>query len=259
MRNRNIILLGVAVVVVAAIGGLLIFNFLLTNTEPASGPITAIPIAVNTAVVETEPPAPTRESAPATAGATATPASTTQGSGPVVFQISQDQTEARFSIFEELAGKPNTVIGVTNQVAGEVAVNLNDLSQTQIGVIQVGARTFITDNDRRNGAIRRFILNSDQYEFITFTPKQITGLSGTAATGQPFTFQIAGDLMIRNITQPIVFDVIATGESATRITGTATTVVKRSDYQLTIPNVPNVANVGEEVSLEIDFVAEAAP
>jgi len=48
------------------------------------------------------------------------------------------------------------------------------------------------------------------------------------------------------------------GESTTRLTGTATTVVNRGDYNLTIPSVPNVANVGEDVTLEIDFVAEAA-
>jgi polyisoprenoid-binding protein YceI len=83
-------------------------------------------------------------------------------------------------------------------------------------------------------------------------------LSGAAQPGQPFTFQIAGDLTIRNITQPVVFDVTAQGESLTRITGTATTTIKRGDYNLTIPSVPNVANVGEEVTLEIDFVAEAA-
>jgi len=142
-------------------------------------------------------------------------------------------------------------------VAGQLAVGAKDLSQTQVGVIQVNARTLVTDNDRRNGAIRNFILNTDQYEFITFTPTSITGLSGATQSGQSFTFQMSGDLTIRNVTQSVTFNVTAQGVSASQITGTATATVNRSDFSLTIPSVPNVANVGEEVTLQIDFVADA--
>ena len=142
-------------------------------------------------------------------------------------------------------------------MAGQLAVGAKDLSQTQVGVIQVNARTFVTDNDRRNGAIRNFILNTDQYEFITFTPTSITGLSGATQSGQSFTFQMSGDLTIRNVTQSVTFNVTAQGVSASQITGTATATVNRSDFSLTIPSVPNVANVGEEVTLQIDFVADA--
>ena len=35
------------------------------------------------------------------------------------------------------------------------------------------------------------------YEFITFTPTHLTGLSGAGQAGQPITFQIIGDLTIR--------------------------------------------------------------
>jgi hypothetical protein len=35
----------------------------------------------------------------------------------------------------------------------------------------------------------------------------------------------------------------------------ASTTIQRGDFGLTIPNVPFVANVGEEVLLELDFVA----
>ncbi|HLB46192.1 MAG TPA: YceI family protein, partial [Anaerolineales bacterium] len=113
------------------------------------------------------------------------------------------------------------------------------------------------DNDRRNGAIRNFILNTDQYEFITFTPTSITGLSGATQPGQSFTFQISGDLTIRNVTQSVIFKVTGQGVSTSQITGTATATVNRSDFNLDIPSVPNVANVGEEVTLQIDFVANA--
>jgi len=138
-----------------------------------------------------------------------------------------------------------------------VAVNASDLSHTQVGVIQVDARGLTTDNDRRNGAIRNFILNTNKYEYITFTPKSVSGLTGAGQTGQPFTFQLTGDLTIRNVTKSVTFDVTAQG-AADQISGTAKATVNRSDYRLTIPSVPNVANVGEQVTLQIDFVASSA-
>jgi polyisoprenoid-binding protein YceI len=245
MKNRNFIFIGLAALAVAVIGGgLWVFNAVLGETEAASGPLTAAPVVAYTA-------------APTEASTAVSSSSSTAGAEAAVFQIVLDQSQASFSIYEELAGQPTTVVGVTDQVAGEIALNLQDLSQSMVGVIQVNARTLATDNDRRNNALRRFILNTDQYELITFTPTSIIGLSGAAQTGQTLTFQIAGDLTIRDVTQPVVFEVTATGESATRLTGTATATVKRSDFNLTIPSVPNVANVGEEVTLEIKFVAEA--
>ena len=250
-----------ALLIVVAAAGLLAYNYVLGETEPASSPITAVPLVVDAATPVPEPVV-----AEATAeSVTAAPESSTesaaaqvQGSGSLLFEISSDGSEVSFNIYEELAGQPKTVVGTTDQVAGQIAINLSDLSQLEVGVIQVNARTFATDNDRRNNAIRRFILSTDQYEFITFTPTEIIGLSGSAEPGQSFTFQVAGDLTIRDVTQPVVFDVTVQGDSTTQLTGTATTIVARSDFNLTIPSVPNVANVAEEVTLTIDFVAQTA-
>jgi len=264
MSTKNIIVAGITLLVVVAIAGLALFNLAFTNDTAPSSPITAVPLVVNTATPNTQANQPqatevsaTTTATSATAGATAAPASAAQGSGLVVFQIVPDQSQISFSIYEELAGQPKTVVGTTSQVAGQLALDAEDLSQTQVGVIQVNARALTTDNDRRNGAIRNFILNTDQYELITFTPQSITGLSGAAQPGQSFTFQMSGDLTIRDVTQSVTFTVTAEGASASQITGTATATVNRSDFNLDIPSVPNVANVGEEVTLQIDFVANA--
>jgi hypothetical protein len=55
----------------------------------------------------------------------------------------------------------------------------------------------------------------------------------------------------------VTFDVTVTPVSETRLEGNAVTTVKRSDYNLVIPSVPGVADVSEDVRLEIDFVAQA--
>ena len=172
-----------------------------------------------------------------------------------IYEISQADSQVRFELDEELRGQPKTVVGVTDQVAGEMAVNLSDLASTQVGVLRINARTLATDNDFRNRAIQNQILDTGAHEFITFTPTSIDGLPASAAVGEEITFTIAGDLTIRDITQPVVFTVTATAVSEGELAGTASAIVLRADYGLQIPSVPNVANVEEEVELYIDFVA----
>jgi polyisoprenoid-binding protein YceI len=136
-------------------------------------------------------------------------------------------------------------------------VDFNTPANSRVGTIRIDARNLTTDSEFRNRAIRAEILESskDQYEFIDFTPTAITGLPAKIAVGQSVTFQIAGDLKIRDITNPVTFDVTATVTTEDRLEGTATAQVTRTMYNLQIPNAPGVANVAEDVKLEIDFVA----
>ena len=263
--NRKFLLFGLVGVLV--IGGVLaaaVYNWVLGPTLAASGEITPIPVlprestatapaaaATNTAETVAET-APTDVAAPTT-----DPTAETAASGLTVLQIIPAESEVRFILSEVLRGQPTTVVGITDQVAGEIAVDPADLSTAQVGVIQVNARDLETDNGQRNRAIRNRILNTDSYEFITFTPTEVIGLSGSAQPGDTFTFQLAGDLTIRDVTQPVVFDVTATVDAMNQLSGSAVVTVNRGDYNLQIPSVPSVADVSEEVRVELDFVAAA--
>ncbi len=255
--NRKLILIGVGALALVAIVGAVIFGILLREPEAASGPLSAVPIAVATSGAATTPGAAAAQAqttaGPQSSGAAAPVAAA--GPDQLIFQIVPDQSEARFQLSEVLRGQPNTVVGKTNQIAGQLAVSPKDLSATQLGKIQINARTLATDDERRNRAIQNYILNTNNYELISFEPTSITGLSGPAALGQPYNFEVAGNLTIRDVTRPVVFKATAQAESADRLVGNASTVIKRSDYNLTIPNVPFVANVSEDVTLELDFVA----
>jgi polyisoprenoid-binding protein YceI len=268
MKN-SVILIGLGLVLVLCLavvaGGLVLYNFVLGPTLSASGDLTAIPVVVNTqaAAAATAAPRATAEPAATTAGEPTAASAPTEAageapaSGHLIFALEASGSEVRFYIDEVLRGQPKTVEGVTNQIAGELAVDPADLSTAQVGIIQINARTFATDSGQRDRAIRNFILQTDQYEFITFTPTAITGLSGSAAPGDTFAFEVTGDLTIRDITQPVVFTVTATAVSPTQLSGSASTTVNRSDFALTIPNVPQVADVSEAVILEFEFTASA--
>ncbi len=177
--------------------------------------------------------------------------------GPTVFEIIPGQSEARFLIDEVLRGDPITVVGTTDQVAGQLALDPADLSSAQVGVIQVNARTLATDNNFRNRAIKNRILLTDEHEFVTFTPTEITGLPESAAVGEALTFQVTGDLTVTDVTRPVTFDITATPVSEERIEGTASTAFLYTDFDLFIPAARVVDSVDDEVRLEIDFVAEA--
>lgn len=271
MKKRTFgLLLGLAAIAVLAGCGVL------QEPEAASGTIEAIPLATQSAgvVVEATDAAPTEMVDEATVAAdptaevdvateipteapTAAPTEAPAGE-PVVFAIDSAASEVRFQLDEDLRGARNTVVGATDQVAGQLSVNLADLSQTQVGVIQINARTLATDNNFRNRAIQNEILDTGDYEFITFTPTGIEGLPAAATVGETITFSLVGDLTIRDVTLPATFTVEATAVSDTQITGTATAIVNRADFGLQIPSVPNVANVEEEVELYIDFTANAS-
>jgi len=247
-RNRMIFIL---IIIIIIAGGLALYNWALGPTKEASGPIEAIPVQVD----PTSTPLNNKAIEPEATPEEATPESNPTSEDLVIYEIKQDKSEVSFKIFEELRGQPNDVIGTTNQVAGQIALDTTNLNKTQVGEIRVNSRTLLTDVDRRNQAIRNFILNTDQYEFISFTTTDLTGLIGSAAPGQTFTFQINGDLKIRDISQPVTFDVTAQLDENNQITGSAMATINRDQYNLTIPNVPGVANVGKEITLTINFVA----
>lgn len=177
----------------------------------------------------------------------------------VNFALVPEGSEARFLIDEVLFGNPKTVIGVTSDVDGEIAINMADYPDTSISAIRINARDLTTDNNFRNNAIRRFILqtNQDQYQYIVFEPTAINGLPSDVVMGDPFSFTVTGDLTIRDITRPVTFEVNVTPASETELSGSATTVIQRADFALEIPDVEGVANVSEQVGIAFDFTARA--
>jgi len=233
-----------------------------TSTSEANTPVAtaaAAPSAAGSTAATTET---TTTTAPVTTTAVTTDSAASAEnatSGARTFTLTQDGTEARFSLYELLMGQDKTVVGVTSLVEGSITVDPANPSSATISPIRIDASDLTTDSDRRNGAIQRFILQSNQeaYKYITFTPTALEGLPATVNVGDTFSFTVQGDLTIRDVTYPETFDLTVTVNSENELTGLGKTTVLRSNYGLTIPSVPSVANVGEEVQLEIQFTATA--
>lgn len=250
---------------------------LLRTPTGASEPIQAVPLTTLTAeepAADTEPSVETADETeadtetaveiaeeteadtePAMETAEETEADTEPAGASLLYEIDPDLSQVQFAIDEILRGSPFTAVGVTDQVAGQIALDPTDLSTVQLGVIQVNARTLVTDDDFRNRALNNQILDTDQYEYITFTPTALEGLPDSVNEGETVNFTIIGDLTIRDVTQQVAFDAAVTIVSESELQGTAEATILRSDYDLTIPSVRQVAEVSDELVLSIDFVA----
>lgn len=184
---------------------------------------------------------------------------TTESEEELIFRIVPDESEVRFNVDEELRGQPKRVVGTTDQVGGDIAINMATPQTSRVGNITINLRTLQTDDENRDRAIRGdSILKSgqDEYEFTSFRPTSVEGLPETVAVGESFSFQVTGDLKLVDTTRSVTFDVEVNPVSETRIEGYGSTTVSRADYNLDFPTPPIVANVADEVLLEIDFVAE---
>ena len=216
-------------IIVMVIGALLIgivWFFFLKPTIAPSAPIEAIPIEIEG-----------------------------DSNSYIIFEITQAESSVSFTLEETLRGLPTTVVGFSQEVSGQIALNFADLPASQVGSILINARTLQTDNEFRNNAIHNFILTTEDNEFIMFTPTQIRGVPANIAADTPTSFQIEGDLTIRGITQTAVFSTTVTTINTERLVGKATANILRSDYNLQIPDAPGVANVNENVALNFEFHA----
>ena len=220
----------VVIVAVVLIAGFFYF------TRPVSAPTQAVDSVVEKLVPNTE--------------------TNTSATSEKVYRISQAKSEVQFIIGEVLNGAPFTAVGNTNEVAGDISISGNQIT---LGGLAVNAKTFKTDSSRREGAIVRFILRSDQpvNEFITFKPTQPITLGTPLVDGKEVWVTVSGNLTVSGVTKPAIFAGKIKIEGDNLIVKGYSTV-KRSDFGLKIPELSFIASVDDEVLIYVSVVAEMA-
>lgn len=180
-----------------------------------------------------------------------------EGVSQAVFEIDKTQSEVRFEIDEVLRGNDFRVTGTTSEVAGQIRVDFDDPSASEVGEIVINVRTLSTDDSLRDRAIRSRILNTsdEENEFARFVPTALEGLPGEVAIGESFPVTVTGDLTLSGTTQPVTFAGQITLASRSRLEIEATASVLHADFNLSIPEVPMVASISDEVLLAVNLVA----
>ena len=165
-------------------------------------------------------------------------------------------SEALYRINEQLARRdlPNDAVGTTQDIEGEIVFSADGKVDAKRSKITVGVRSLRSDSDRRDSYIRGRSLESDQYPDVTIAVTEIRGLSWPLPTSGEATFEMIGDLTIRDQTDTVTWETTATFTDG-GVEGLAKTVVTFEQYQMTKPRVAIVLSVADEIRLEINFVA----
>jgi polyisoprenoid-binding protein YceI len=149
-----------------------------------------------------------------------------------------------------------TVKGRFAGVDGTVLLDETNPSNTEVDV-RIDASTIDTRESQRDAHLRSAdFFDVEKFPHILFKSKRIADRSGNE-------FKLAGDLTMHGVTREVILDVTEEGRArdpwgGERIGFTATTKVKRSDYDLTWNQALETGGVlvGDDVkiSLELELV-----
>lgn len=148
------------------------------------------------------------------------------------------------------------ITGSTNEVTGELQLKLDDPQNALVsGEFTVNLPSLKTDQDRRDSWIRDNALESNRFPVAKFVATSINNAPASYTDGAEVTFQLLGDLTVRDITQPVTFDVTATLTGDT-IKGVATTAMKISSFGFDPPNFANTLTVADDFTIRVELTAK---
>ncbi len=168
-----------------------------------------------------------------------------------------EETTLTYEVGETFIDQNNrfaTAIGMTSEVNGEVYANPEDPTKSRLGVITVDISTLTSDSSRRDNAIRRDWLESSKYPLVTFVPRSITNLPETYTPGQPYTFEVQGELTIKQTTLGAEFSVTASFDQQ-ELKGSAVSEFKMSDFDIGPISIAGILKTEDVVKVHLDFVA----
>jgi len=186
----------------------------------------------------------------------------------LTFVIVPEQSDASYTADEEFfsgaverLGKALGLaepVGVAQGLEGSIDLSLSGAPQVMGGELTIDLRGLTSDDERRDNKIREDWLASDQFPDARFEITGAEGLPATYTNGEEITFTLLGDLTVHDVTQPVSWEVTAVVNGDT-LTGTAITTIRFSDFGMQAPNMANMFVVQDELTLEANIVAQAAP
>lgn len=234
-----------------------------TTIAPTAAPAANVP---PTAAAPTSMPATAAPAVSAQTDATTAPSNPTQptASGAnanetVTLAVVPEKSEARYRVREQLAGVslPSDAIGKTNAISGQIVGKMDGSIVPADSKFVVDVTTLRSDQGMRDGFIQRTPLQTSQYPNVTFVPTSAPGLPLIVPDSGSASFQLVGDLTIRDVTKPVTWQATCKVES-NRTDGTcsATTTFTFEDFNLEQPRVGRVLSIDDKITLEIDLALQ---
>lgn len=173
---------------------------------------------------------------------------------PMRFVIAPAGNEARYRVRERLLNREldNDAIGKTAELTGSILAFPDGRIVRDSSRITVNLKSLKSDSERRDGFLQRRTLETEKFATVELVPTAVRGFKGPLPATGPVTFELLGDLTIRGVTRPSVWQVTARAEGQD-VAGTATTAFTFKEAGLDQPKVPVVLSVSDTIKLEYDF------
>ncbi len=227
-----------------------------TNVPPTVAPPTFAPAATNTTAAAVPTNATAATSAPAATAAVEPTTTTDNADAIITLVVVPEKSEARYRVREQLAGfdLPNDAVGRTQALTGQIVGKLDGSIDSAQSQFVVDVRTLRSDQGARDNFIQRTPLQTSRFPNVTFVPTSAPGLPLLVPSSGAATFQLIGDLTIKDVTKPITWEASCQLESnQTEGKCTATTSFTFADFNLEQPRVQRVLSIQDTIKLEVDL------
>jgi polyisoprenoid-binding protein YceI len=228
-RRGRLLAAGAAVLVLALLGG----GWLLLSARNADAPAPASLDAAPEATTAT-----TAEAAQPDAG-TADGSWRVRADGSSFVGYRVRERLASLASASEAVGRSTQVSG-TMQVAGD---------QVEAVKVEADLRGLTSDEGRRDNAIRRLGLESDQFPTAVFELTEPVRLDREPADGRQVTGEGKGRLTVHGVTREVTADLQGRWDGST-IQVAGRMPVRMSDFQITPPRVGPVVSIEDDLTVE---------
>jgi polyisoprenoid-binding protein YceI len=197
------------------------------------------------------PPVSLSTRGPGATGSGAIPSSATpRGSGLSGTWVAQSNADTfvGYRVQEQLSGVGgNTAVGRTSAVSGTLMIDGTKVTAVEITADLTGLRS---DDNRRDGQLRRQSLQTDQFPTATFRLTQPIDLGSTPAEGQALTVTATGDLTLHGQTKNVQIPMQARlSEGVIEVTGSLE--IAFADYGIQKPQALSVLSVADTGTMEL--------
>ena len=177
------------------------------------------------------------------------------GEGQRVFRIDPNRSTARYQAFEEfLDASVGSPVGETSAIAGDVLIDPGDPEASRSGTIVVNVESLASDSRMRDSRLRQAYLESTAHPEVEMRFGRLLDPPESFEEGEEYNLRLEGDLTVKGITAPTVWDVSFAFEGA-HLRGSARTEVLMSTYGVGPISIAGLLKTRDEVVLSIDLVA----
>ena len=152
--------------------------------------------------------------------------------------------------------------GITNAIVGMIAFDPANTKSPASGRLRVDAASLKTGIELRDEHMRERHLHTEQYPFIEFALKSVSGLPENLSAATDYVFHISGEFTVHGKTLPIVAPATVRLLPAGKDYGesmlvTASFVIKLDDYGVPRPKML-LLKLAETINIRVRFVASTA-